>query len=88
MTNMLAGKKAGRKKLNDFLLEWDRKPQTWEEQLALVRAMNRRLGGTDTTEQGRRAADGHDQSPRDSAGPDPGRRRRAGRRARRGPGPS
>ncbi|WP_083828978.1 DUF4035 domain-containing protein [Parafrankia sp. EUN1f] len=85
ITNMLAGKKAGQKKLNDFLLEWDRRPQTWQEQLELVRAMNARLGGTDTTQQGRRNVD--DQSPRDPAGSDPGRRRRTRGRAGRGPGP-
>jgi len=31
----------------DFIPEWDRRPQTPEEQLAIVRVINRAFGGTE-----------------------------------------
>lgn len=34
----------------DFIPRWDRKPeQSWQEQLATVKAINRALGGADLT---------------------------------------
>ncbi|WP_076784714.1 phage tail assembly protein T [Parafrankia discariae] len=85
ITNMLASKKGVRKKLADFLLEWDHKPQTWEDQLAAVRSMNKALGGTDTTSEGRRHGD--NQPARDPSGADRRGRRRPRWRPRSGDGP-
>ncbi|MCK9922457.1 DUF4035 domain-containing protein [Frankia sp. AgPm24] len=75
ITNMMAGKKSGRRKLSDFLLEWDRRPQTWEDQLSQVRTINRAMGGTDNTRAG--GGDRGEQQPAgDAARPDRRRRRR------------
>ncbi|WP_289009514.1 DUF4035 domain-containing protein [uncultured Thermomonospora sp.] len=49
IANSLAGKKGRRAKLRDFLLKWDRKPQSWRDQLAVVRQLNRMFGGVDRT---------------------------------------
>lgn len=45
VANVNAGK--GRKaKVKDFIPQWDReRKQTWEEQLAMVEKLNRKLGG-------------------------------------------
>jgi hypothetical protein len=43
----------------DFIPEWDRKPaQTWQEQLAAVKALNRAMGGADTTKEAQRGGFG------------------------------
>ncbi|WP_083390751.1 phage tail assembly protein T [Parafrankia soli] len=50
VANAMAGKKSRRRKLADFLIDWDsRRPQSWEEQLAAVRQINRAMGGRDLT---------------------------------------
>lgn len=49
--------KGRRAKLKDFLLRWDRRVQSWQDQLAIVRQLNRMFGGTDNT--GKEVDDGH-----------------------------
>lgn len=36
-------------KVDDFLPEWDRKPQTWQEQLSIVQQLNKVYGGREVT---------------------------------------
>lgn len=48
--NANRGKGQKARKPDDFIPQWDqRKPQTWQEQLAAIRAANEALGGTDDT---------------------------------------
>ncbi|GAA3223280.1 phage tail assembly protein T [Actinocorallia longicatena] len=46
--------KGPKAKIKDFLLTWDRRPQTWQEQLAIVKQlharMTRKKGGDDDGE--------------------------------------
>jgi hypothetical protein len=76
--------KGQRAKPQDFLPKWDQQGgrQSWEDMLAAVKTMNRRLGGTDLTAEGGDDADGPDSggaagSGRDRhGGPDQWRERR------------
>lgn len=33
-------------KVSEFLIEWDQRPQTWQEQLAIAKRINKAHGGT------------------------------------------
>ena len=66
--NAMAGKKGRRTKLKEFMIDWGaRRAQTWEEQLAAVRVMNRAMGGRDLTRTGKGAAGGDPDQPRRQA---------------------
>lgn len=71
----MGGKKARRFKLSDFIPVWDRRPQTWEEQLAAVRTMNRALGGRDLTRPTTAQEASHGNERRPGEPPRPHRRR-------------
>lgn len=48
VANAMRGKRGRKARIEDFLPEWGgREPQTWQEQLAIVEQLNRRLGGKD-----------------------------------------
>ncbi|MFJ5059018.1 hypothetical protein ACIP96_06315 [Streptomyces nigra] len=50
VANTARGKKGRASKPKDFLPKWDRdRRMDWREMLATVKAINRRMGGTDTT---------------------------------------
>lgn len=48
VANANRGKGKAPMKVTAFMPKWDRR-QSWEEQLAIVRDLNRRMGGTDQT---------------------------------------
>lgn len=43
--NMWRGKKSQARGVKDFLPDWDKRPQTPEDQLAMIRWMNQAFGG-------------------------------------------
>lgn len=45
--NSATDKKSRKAKPRDFLPKWDKREQTWQEQLAVVKAINSALGGTE-----------------------------------------
>lgn len=48
VANAMRSKKGRKAKLTDFLIEWDRRArQPWQEQLAVVEALNRQFKGKD-----------------------------------------
>lgn len=54
VANTARGKKGRVSRPKDFLPDWDRgRRMDWREMLATVKAMNRRMGGTDNTRQKR-----------------------------------
>lgn len=42
--------------IQDFIPEWDRRPQTWQEQLKTVEQLNALFGGADTRPRSPRSA--------------------------------
>jgi len=48
VANANRGRGTKRATPKDFIPEWDRRPQTWQEQLAIVEQLNAMFGGTDT----------------------------------------
>jgi hypothetical protein len=55
VANANRGKKGRKFVPRDFIPKWDRRPaQTWQEQLAIVRTLNRAFGGVDRTKGGSR----------------------------------
>ncbi|HEY5836172.1 phage tail assembly protein T [Streptomyces sp.] len=79
VANAARGKKGQRARPKDFLPQWDRgRRMGWQEMLAAVKAINKRMGGTDKT-----AGEGvGDVDPGRAAGA-PGRRRGRAERRRR-----
>lgn len=45
IANAMSSKKGRRFTPKDFIPEWDRRPQTWQEQLELVKQLNKAFGG-------------------------------------------
>lgn len=46
--NVNVGKKGRKAKPDDYIPQWGRRSQSWEEQLRAIRAINRQMGGTET----------------------------------------
>ena len=61
VANANRGKKGRKLTPADFIPKWDRgRQQSWQEQLAKVKAINRAMGGVDNTSDSGEGADGGD----------------------------